>query len=129
MKIIENDSIKYWIEDEILFSEFKKPTNITLKNTKEFIALRHQISNNEKQYLCFDIKKAKSFPKEAREYVNIHGQDFLYARAVIVHSHIQMFMLNSLLKISTPIIPLKGFNKKEKAVKWLKELKQKNGMK
>ena len=61
-----------------------------------------------KQYLCFDIKKAKSFPKEAREYVNIHGQDFLYARAVIVHSHIQMFMLNSLLKISTPIIPLKG---------------------
>jgi hypothetical protein len=126
MKVLENDSIKYWVEDDILFSEFKKETNLTLESVNQLIRLRHKISNNKKQYWCLDLKNVKSYPKEVREYANIHGQDFLHACAAIQHSHVSRFILNSFLKIHKPVIPLKGFNKKEAAISWLKELKQKS---
>jgi hypothetical protein len=122
---MENDIIKYWIEDDILYSAYKMPVDITLENAKAVIELRHAISNNEKQYWCQDITNLKSFTKEGRDYADIHGQDFLYATAVIVNSHITMFIFNIFIKIKTPRIPFQAFKTKAAAVKWLKELKNK----
>jgi hypothetical protein len=122
MKKIENDLIAYWIDDGILYSEFKKPIVMTLENIKSFISLRHEISNNQKQYWCSDITSMKSFTKEGRDYADIHGQDFLYASAVIVNSHITMFIFNVFLKIKNVKIPFKAFKNKEDAVIWLKKL-------
>lgn len=85
--MIENDYIKYWIEDGILYSEYKKETAIVLE-------------------LC-------------RKY----GQDFLYACAVIVNSHLTLFIYNIFVKTKTVRVPLKAFTKKEKAAEWLKETK------
>jgi hypothetical protein len=123
---MENDIIKYWIEDGILYSSYKMPVDVTLENAKAIIELRHAISNNEKQYWCQDITNLKSFTKEGRDYADIHGQDFLYATAVIVNSHITMFIFNIFIKIKTPRIPFQAFKNKEAAVAWLKELKKKN---
>ena len=123
MEKIENDFICYWIKDDILYSEFKKPTIVTLENAKEMILLRHQISNNINRYWCVDFSNLKSFTKEGRDYAEVHGQDFLNATAAVVNSHITSFLLNTFMKIKKPIIPLKSFKSKEDAVKWLTELK------
>jgi hypothetical protein len=98
---VENDLVKYWFEDDILFNDFKGPFTMDLENIKSIVALRHQISNGEKQY-------------------------YLYASAVIGNSHITMFLFNIFVKIKTPTVSLKVFTSADKAVEWLKALKRKN---
>jgi hypothetical protein len=122
---IENDSLAYWKEDGILFSSFKVPTIMTLDVIKTYIEMRHEISKGEKQYWCADLTNLKEYRKEARDYAEIHGQEYLYATAVVVHSHITMFIFNIFIKIKTPHIPFQAFKTKEAAVKWLKGLKNK----
>ena len=126
MKEIENDIIKFWIEDGILFSEYKKPIDVTLESAKSIIALRHEISNNQKQYWCYHFTGVKSYPKEVRDYADIHGQEYLHATAAIVTSHVTRFILNTFLKLKTPLIPLQAFKTREDAVAWLKKIKSEN---
>ncbi|RVT73155.1 hypothetical protein EOD40_14955 [Flavobacterium sufflavum] len=126
MKEVENDFIKFWIEDGILFSQFKKITNGNLENIKAIIDLRHEISDGKKQYWCYDFNGIKSYEKDARDYADQYGQDYLYVCAVVLNSHITKFILNTFMMLKNPVVPLKGFTKKEDAVNWLNELKRKN---
>jgi hypothetical protein len=126
IKEVENDFMKFWIEDGILYSQFKKPTTVNIERIKALIDLRTKISDGEKQYWCYDFNGIKSYDKEARDYAEIHGQKDLYACAAVFNSHIAKFTLNTFMILKTPLIPLKGFTKKNEAINWLKELKKKN---
>ena len=126
MKIIENDDIKFWIEDDILYSEYKVSFNMNIENSKIIYELRRQISNGKDQYFCYDISNLKSMTKEARDYGEIHGQDNLAASSIIVNSHIALFLYNTFIKIKKVNIPVKAFINKKDAVKWLKEIKKTN---
>jgi hypothetical protein len=125
MKEVENDFIKFWIEDDILYSQFKKPTDGTIENIQAIIDLRNSISDNKKQYWCYDFNGIKSYDKEARDYAEKKGQEHLYACAVILNSHIARFILNTFMILKQPKVPLKGFTEKNKAINWLNELKKK----
>lgn len=124
-KEAENEFIKFWIEDEILYSQFKKETEGTIESIKSIIDLRTEISSGEKQYWCYDFNGIKSYNKEARDYADQYGQDHLYACAVVLNSHVTKFILNSFMLLKKNTVPLKGFTKKKDAVNWLKELKKK----
>lgn len=124
MDKLENEYIVYWKKDGILFSEFKSPVIMTLDIIKESIAMRHEISANEKQLWCSDFANLKSFTKEARDYAEIHGQEFLIGTAVIVNSHITRFILNTFVKLKRAEIPLQAFKSKDDAINWLKSLKR-----
>lgn len=123
---VENEFIEFWIEKEILFSQFKLKTDIDLEKSKPIIQLRHQISGDKSQYWCNDIKNIRSYSIEARNYAQIHGQDLLFASAVIVHSKINKLIFNVFLKLRTPKIPFKSFSNKEEAVVWLYQIKAEN---
>jgi len=124
-KEVENDFIKFWIEDGILYSQFKKSIIINMECIKALIELRTEISAGEKQYWCYDFKGIESYDKEARDYAEIHGQEYLYACAAVFNSHIAKFTLNTFMILKTPLIPLKGFTQKQDAVNWLNEIKKK----
>lgn len=64
-------------------------------------------------------------PKEARDYADQYGQDYLHAVAVLVNSHITKFIFNSYLKLKSPIMPFHVFADSEKAMSWLLEAKNK----
>jgi hypothetical protein len=123
---IENEYIIYWKENDILFSSFKSSTVMTIDVIKTSIEMRHELSDNSKQYWCSDFTNLKSFNKDARDYAEIHGQEFLFATAVVVNSHITRFILNTFMKLKKANIPLKAFKTKEDAVSWLNELKRIN---
>lgn len=126
-KTLENDFIQFWIEDDgILYSQFKKTAIGTKENIKTIIDLRHEISDGEKQYWCYDFNGIQSYDKEARDYADQYGQEYLHACAVILNSHITKFILNTFMKLKSTSVPLKGFTKKSEAVKWLNELKENN---
>lgn len=124
--ILEKDIVKFWIQDDILFSEYEDPIEMNLINAKKIIELRHKISNGKKQYWCYDSKNIKLYTKEARDYADIHGQDLLLACAAIVHSNIAMAIFNLYIKIKKVQIPFRAFASKEKAVGWLNDIKKKN---
>jgi hypothetical protein len=123
-QVLENDFIKYTIEDDLLFAEYKVPTVVDLDSAKEMIEMRHRISDYRKQYWCVDFTNLKSFTKEGRDYADVHGQDYLYATAVIVNSHLKGFILNTFLKLKKSKVPLQAFKSKVDAVAWLTELKK-----
>ena len=123
MAKIENEHIIFWIENGILFSEYKHPFEMTLENSKEIYALRKEISDGQYQLFCYDISNLKSMTKEARDYGEIHGQDELTASAIIVNSHVTMFIYNAFLKLKNVKIPVKAFRSKEPALVWLDTFK------
>jgi hypothetical protein len=126
MTELENEFIRFWVVDGILYSKFKCEVNIDLDIIQKLIESRHTISNNVNQYWCYDVEEVKGFPKECRDYADVYGQDFLFACALVINSHIQKFIFNTFLKLKKSKIPFQAFTNKEKAVEWLNELKAKN---
>lgn len=126
MTELENEFARFWIADGIMYSEFKFEVNVDLPKVQELIETRHTISGNVSQYWCYDVSKGKGFPKESRDYAEIYGQDFLFASALVINSHIQKFLFNAFLKLKKSKIPFQVFTNKEKAVEWLRLIKVKN---
>lgn len=116
--------IEFWFDKDILMSKFKKNTELNLVNIKEIIRQREEISGGQKQYWLYDLRNATNMSKEARDYADQYGQDFLHAVAVLVNSHITKFIFNSYLKFKKPIMPFHVFTTTEKAMRWLLELKE-----
>lgn len=126
MKEEENNFVKFWFENGILFSKFQNDTVLNLDHIKLAIEMREKISREQKQYWLYDITNLKTVSKEVRDYAERYGQDYLHCTAVLVNSHISKFMFNSYLKLNKPDIPFSFFTKKEKAIEWLLEIKAKN---
>ena len=118
--MLENEFIRFWLDDGILFSEYKKPIHLDLNLGVEIIKLRHEISAGEKQYWCYDFKNLISMPSDTKEHAAKYGQDFLHATAVIVYNHLQKFIVNIFISLKKPKIPFMAFTDKEKAIEWLR---------
>lgn len=126
MKTVENHQMKFWKEGDILYHIFKDKIDVKLPEIKEIIRLRHEASENEKQYLCSDISNFSSYDKEARDYSEKYGQEFIHAGAMIVNSHITKFIFNTFALTKKVNVPFRAFKTKEAAVKWLLEIKKHN---
>lgn len=122
---IEKECVEFWFENGILMSKFERGTELNLTNIKETIKIREEISGGEKQYWLYDLRNVKNMTKEARDYADQHGQDYLHAVAVLVNSHITKFIFNSYLKLKKPIMPFQVFADAEKAIDWLLVVKEK----
>jgi len=67
MTELENEFIRFWVSDGILYSKFKCEVNFDLDKIKKLIETRHVISNYDNQYWCYDVKEANGFSKECRD--------------------------------------------------------------
>ncbi len=120
----KNDFIEFWLENEILFSRFKEGVEIDAEKMKEVVRMREEISRGEMQYWLYDLANVKNINKDARDYADKYGQNYLEAVAVMVNSHITKFVFNSYIKLKTPIMPFFVFTNKDKAIDWLLEVKR-----
>jgi hypothetical protein len=127
MNYIENEHIKFWVENTILCSEYKSAFDMNLENSKEIYAMRKQISEGINQYFLYDISNLKSMTKEARDYGEKHGLNDLAASAVIVNSSVKKLMYNAFLKLKKVNIPVQAFSERELAIQWLHNIKELNG--
>ena len=126
MREASNDFVKFWMEDGIMYSRFLKEVQLDLECIQEFIQFRHEFSQGEKQYWLHDLNGLKIMTKDAKEYGDKYGQEFLHAGAIIVHTHLQKFLLNTFIIVKKPNVKTSIFTNKESAKKWLLELKQKS---
>ena len=126
MEMIENEYVKFWFEDGLLINELKFPIHVTEDVMKELIILRHKISNDDNQYWCMDCTNILSVNKAARDYASEYGQDYIYANAAVINSHLTKAIFNAFFILKKPRIPFLFFTKKENAISWLLEMKEKN---
>ncbi len=64
--------------------------------------------------------------KDAKDYASKYGDNYLHAAAIIVHSHLQKFIINTFITVKKPNVKTRIFTDKVKAKNWLLELKAKN---
>lgn len=124
---LENEYVEIWIEDGIIFEVFKPGSIINLEAGKKVVADRLKISNGKTMPLFVDMRLLLSINKETRRYMA--SQDalhYLSAGAFLVKSTINLMAFNAFMIISKPPIPTKGFTNKEKAINWLKYVKNVN---
>ncbi len=126
MNEYKDESIHFWIEEGILKSEFLKEVVLDEDFCEKIINIRHQVSNNEKQYWLYDFRNVANMTTEGRKYAEKYGQDCLYATAAIVNSHLTKFIVNLFRKINNPRIPFKAFKDMQEALEWLKDIKKEN---
>lgn len=129
MEVFENDFFKFWIDDGLLFSAFKEPTDMTLEVAKSAIELRHSISNNKYQYWCMDLRNLRDTSNEAKKYINENGEEYLCACAMIVNSHLKKFLVTIFNRMKKRKFPVEIFSSKTDAVNWLNKLKEKESLK
>lgn len=125
--VIEDDVIKIWIVDGILFSQYKKDLTIDLEIAKKTVETRLKASGGQARPSMADIRNLKTVTDEAREYL---GSKQVYegiaALAILTDTPIQNIFANFYLKFSNPPVPTQLFTNNEKALRWLKLFNQLN---
>jgi hypothetical protein len=120
---IENEFVKIWIEDEVLFMIYKKE-QIDLPYAKNVVETRLKISNGRSYPVFVDLNKVKGVTKDARGFLaGKEAADLISASALWgIHEMIKM-LANFYLALNKPDVPVKFFNDKQKALEWLKNHK------
>ena len=126
MREASNNYTKYWMEDGIMHSMFLQDIHLELELCIALINFRQEFSEGEKQYWLYDLDKLQSTTKDAKDYAAKYGDNYLHAAAIIVHSHLQKFIINTYIIVKKPNVKTRIFTDKVKAKNWLLELKAKN---
>ena len=119
---IENAFIKYWVEEDILFGEYKHVDVNSLAIAMECVKDRLLLANGNSYPYLLDARKLRSINKEARDYfASEESEKCMVAGAILVDSSITTIIGNFFLKINKPSIPTRIFTDKEKALDWLRK--------
>ncbi|HSH67450.1 MAG TPA: hypothetical protein VLB84_17025 [Bacteroidia bacterium] len=124
MDTFENEYVKIWIENDILFSNYQKNIIIDLDIAKKIIDDRVKFTKGKNYPILIDFTNLHSVTKEARDYMNAPdgGLKGLSAGAFLSNSLVTTLFVNLYLTINKPSIPAKFFTKKAEAITWLKEM-------
>jgi len=117
--VFENNFVKLWIEDDILWGEYKEVI-IGLEDAKKIVSDRIIFQQGKLYPAIADIRKIKYVNKDANEYLSKEGNALLLCGAIIVGSHVSEILGNFYLRINNPILPTRLFRTKEKARDWVK---------
>lgn len=118
----ENKFAIFWIENNILFFEYKSNVIIDLLGAEQIVADRIQIQNGIAYPILCDMRGIIDSDKAARDYLAQHGSVLTKAVAIVVTNHksISFLMITFYLKISKPQVPTKLFTDKTTALDFLK---------
>jgi hypothetical protein len=122
MQKIENDFIKLWVEDEVVYGEYKSNVVIDLDAAKKIVIDRIALSNGTDYPTLSYIDGLSSVTKEARDYFSKgDGIKHMKRLALITTSPISRIVGNFWMQISRPTVPTRLFSSEEDALNWLKE--------
>lgn len=122
----ENEYAVFWLdENEVIHSDYKENVAITLESAKEELAMCKSFELDGKALSIVDLSPIKSVSKEARNfYAGKEFSDCYTAVALITRTTISRVIGNFFLGINKPLFPVRLFNDKESAIKWLLTFKK-----
>jgi hypothetical protein len=117
---LESKEFKTWLSDNIIYTEVKLNAIIDLEAAKNNTEMVRKLSGEKKYPLLVDLNNIKSITKEARDHFAMKGREpLINSLAMVIKSPISRMIGNYFINLSSPIVPTKLFNSKEKAIKWL----------
>ena len=120
-KTFENNDLRFWIEEGIIFVEFLT-SKVTLDIVKMSVRERLTRAEDKEYPIFFDSRNITYFEKDARRYSSSEeGLKNLKAGAFLIDSKAHEIIGNFFLAFNKPKIPTKLFTNKEKAIEWLKQ--------
>jgi len=116
----ENQNARFWIENEILFFEYKPNTTIDLEVAIQVVADRVAFQNERYFPIFCDARGISSIDKAARDYLAKSGSLLAKAVALIGSENVSMTMSTFYLEISKPSVPTRIFTIEQEALDYLK---------
>ena len=122
MNQIENDFIKLWIENNIVYGRYKPNTVVDLSAAKIIVQDRLTLSNGKDYPSLSFIDDLKSVSKEARDFFSKgDGIKHMEKLALLTRSPISKMLGNFWLQISKPTVATRLFTNEGEAINWLRE--------
>ena len=122
MERIENDFIKLWIDNGIMFGKYKPDVLIDIKAAKKVVEDRIRLAKGVDYPTLGFLDDLSNVTKEARDFFSHDdGVKNMKKLALLTGSPISKMFGNFFLKISKPTIPTRLFTRQEDALVWLKE--------
>jgi hypothetical protein len=117
----ENQNARFWIENGILYFEYKPDTAIDLQVAMQVVADRIALQNERLLPVFCDIRGVISTDKAGRDYLAKSGSVLTKAVALIVNENLSMTMSTFYLEISRPSVPTRIFAIEAEALDYLKD--------
>jgi hypothetical protein len=122
-EVFENETSKYWFEEDILFVISKKgpPRSFEQqkKETDDFITNL----NGKKVCAMIDITHAAPSSPEAREYNKKKLPEIFKAIAFITHTALGRMLINLYLGMRSSPFPTRVFSNENEALSWLQQFR------
>jgi hypothetical protein len=117
---VENNHVKFWIEDDVLHGYYKKDCILSLKAAKEVVALRLALQKGKTYKGLVYITHVKVVGEDAKQFLAKEGYEGVEKAALVSSSVFMTILGNIFISFNKPIRPTRLFSNKEDAVKWLK---------
>jgi hypothetical protein len=123
--LVENDYVKIWEYEGIVYQVFKPKTSITIDVAKKVIEDRLKVSNGKAMPIYIDIRNVISVDYRAKDYLaGKEGSKLLTAGAFLLDNNIMRLLAKVFCYIDRPPVPARWFNERQKALQWLEKYKQ-----
>jgi hypothetical protein len=122
--IIEDASTLLWMEDGIIFFEYKPDTVVNLEVQKKNIEDRISLSEGIPRPILADCRGIKYWTREAKAYsLTPESQKLVKAIAMVQGNYIHTITWNFAMKFMKPVFPTRVFNDISSALAWLQKFK------
>lgn len=115
-----NQNARFWIEEGILFFEYKPNTTIDLEVAMRVVADRVAFQNERQLPVFCDMRGMISIDKAGRDYLAKSGSLLAKAVALIVNENVSMTLSTFYLEINKPSVPTQIFTDEQEALKYLR---------
>lgn len=116
---VENEYARLWIQNRILFFEYKSGVQITLEVARKVVADRVALQNGRAFPILCDISGVLGSEKAARDYLSLSGSVLTRAISFLVAPTVPLAILRFYLEKNKPPIPTAHFSDKAQAIKFL----------
>lgn len=115
-----NQNARFWIDDGILFFEYKPNTVIDLEVATRVVADRIALQNERSLPVFCDMRGMISIDKAGRDYLAKSGSLLATAVALVVNENVSMTLSSFYLEISKPAVPTQIFTEEQEALEYLR---------
>jgi hypothetical protein len=105
----ENEFAKFWIQNGILFFEYKPDVIVHLAAAQCIVADRIRIQHGKAYPVFCDIRGVVDSDKDGRDYLAQYGSVLTKAVCLVAYQNVSLILISFYLKICKPKVPTRLF--------------------
>ena len=123
-----HDYMDYQIIDGIMVCELKQKVLIDMPIAIALVEARLETCDGKRYPTIFNYDNFNYAGKDVRDFMNTKGLEGMSAGAIFTNSFAVKTFFNFFLSVTKPLIPAKVFTDREKAINWLKQYTNEDGI-